>query len=97
MESAERPSTSRYSNSATLEVIEPSLPAVEADVLQRWGPGPFSIRIEVDDLDALRDRLLRKKVPHTELPPVADDSPPRVYRPATFELGTAFEFVPADR
>ncbi len=86
-----------YSNSATLEVIEPSLPAVEADVLQRWGPGPFSIRIEVDDLDALRDRLLRKKVPHTELPPVADDSPPRVYRPATFELGTAFEFVPADR
>jgi hypothetical protein len=84
-----------YPGSAILEVIQPSKPGVEADLLAAWGPGPFSVRIAVNGLDLLRNRFRSKDIPHLDLPPVAGTTSPRLYRPPIFELGTAFEFIDA--
>jgi hypothetical protein len=82
-------------NSAEVELVEVGAGATgpEADFGAEWGPGPWSVRIEVDDLDALVKRFDGRGIPWHRLPPAEPGGPERVLRPAEWDLGTAFEFV----
>jgi hypothetical protein len=46
--------------SGHVEVIEPSAASPERSVLDRWGPGPYGIRLGVRGLDAKADDLRRR-------------------------------------
>jgi hypothetical protein len=83
-----------YPGSAILELVQPDDDSsCEGRFVAAWGSGPFSARIAVNDVTALRDRLVAADVPHEVLPPALDAEAPRLFRPADPGLGTAFEFV----
>ncbi|MGX7678804.1 hypothetical protein ACSMXN_07885 [Jatrophihabitans sp. DSM 45814] len=82
-----------YPRSAALELVEPAFGSAEADFLDQWGPGPFSSRIAVRDLDALEERLAVAGIRCTYLPAAQPGEPKRLLRPAEWRLGTALEFV----
>ncbi|MET7400361.1 VOC family protein [Dactylosporangium sp. NPDC005572] len=50
--------TFAHPRSALLEVVQPTDPSTPAgDYLATWGPGPYGISVEVEDLDRTIDRL----------------------------------------
>lgn len=85
-----------HARSADLELIDARRgTGPEADFHTKWGPGPFSIRVEVDGLAALEARLAARRVPHDRLGPARPGGAKRLFRPAERIIGTAFEFVEA--
>jgi hypothetical protein len=82
-----------YPDSAVLEVVQPQPASEEGKFLASWGPGPFSIRIAVNDVHALQRHLVAEGVPLEELPPIGHGEKHRLFRPPVSALGTAFEFV----
>jgi hypothetical protein len=82
-----------YPDSAVLEVVQPDRASEEGKFLDSWGPGPFSIRIAVNDVPALQRHLVAEGVPHAELAATGDGEPHRLFRPPDAALGTAFEFL----
>lgn len=83
-----------YPRSATLELAQPEGGgSEEATFLAAWGPGPFSIRIAVNGMSALEERMAVAGVPHRRLPPATPGGQLRLFRPPERDLGTAFEFV----
>jgi len=85
-----------YPRSADLELVQPPAEgSAEAAFLAEWGPGPFSIRVAMGDMDAQRRRLALLGVPAEEVAPALPGEPARLLRPAERGTGAAFEFVPA--
>ncbi len=83
-----------YPSSALLELAQPDgRSSVEGEFLATWGPGPFSVRIAVNENEALQRRFQSRDVPHQLLSPAGPGEAPRLFRPAERALGTAFEFI----
>jgi hypothetical protein len=82
-----------YPRSAVLELVEPTAESHEGEFLRRWGPGPFSTRIAVRDLARFQRRLTAAGVSCAQLPPAQPGESERLLRRASWELGTALEFV----
>jgi hypothetical protein len=83
-----------YPGSAVLELAQPDDDSsCEGRFAAAWGSGPFSARVAVTDVTALRERFVAAAVPHEVLPPALPAEAPRLFRPAEPDLGTAFEFV----
>jgi hypothetical protein len=73
-------------HSATLYLLEPASESDAGRFIARWGPGPYSVRIAVNDLDAKADALREKGVSFSR-----DDSILRIEPTPT--LGTVLELV----
>jgi hypothetical protein len=83
-----------YPRSAILELAQADdVSSPEGRFSAAWGSGPFSVRMTVTDLEALRQHLVARDVPHVVLPPALPAEAPRLFRPADRDLGTAFEFI----
>jgi hypothetical protein len=86
-----------YPGSAILELAQPDDDSnPEGRFAAEWGSGPFSARIVVTGVTALRERFVARDVPHELLPPALPGEGSRLFRPADPILGTAFEFVEED-
>jgi hypothetical protein len=83
----------RHTHSAHLELVEPVVPDTpETGYLQRWGTGPYGIRLEVDDLAESRARLAVNSIPCHNL-----ETPggPMVLPWPKYFYGVQFELVQA--
>ncbi|HXY93379.1 MAG TPA: VOC family protein [Acidimicrobiia bacterium] len=85
----------RCVNSTQLRLVQPAGATADGEALRRYGPGPWSLTLAVDDLDATIDDLRRRGVPVREVTPDFD-MPSRVIRVDERAIpGAVFDVVDA--
>jgi len=77
-------------HSATLDLIEPTGDGPAGSFMSAWGPGPYSVRIAVNGLDARAELLKERRVPFS-----IEERWPLLRVDPTETLGTVIEFVGA--
>jgi hypothetical protein len=79
--------------SAALELIEPIADGDVARFAEQWGPGPYHVRISVNDLEAKADDLRRRGTAFTEVREVEGLPGRRLRLDPLPGLATRFELV----